>query len=188
MAEPLRLPNGDLTRTTGEALGVFLESHFPSARTNKGPKRSLNITKSGANGADWNMARKVVTEDRVRWAVNSFMPYKVPGPDSIYPICLQKGLDLIIKYLIKIYRGSIAMGCIPKPWRDVRVVLIPKPDREPSLAKSYRPISLSSFRLKILERLMDRFLREGTMTKHPLQESQHAYQRGNQQKLHYTRL
>ncbi len=33
-----------------------------------------------------------------------------------------EGLDLIIKYLIKVYRGSIAMGLIPKPWRDVAVV------------------------------------------------------------------
>ncbi len=60
MEEPLRLPNGDLTRTSGEALGVLLESHFPGARTNKGPERSLNITKSSANSADWYMARKVV--------------------------------------------------------------------------------------------------------------------------------
>ncbi len=49
MEEPLRLPNGDLTKTQGEALGVFLESTFPGARINKGPERSLNITKSGAN-------------------------------------------------------------------------------------------------------------------------------------------
>ncbi len=61
------------------------------------------------------MARKVVMEDRVRWAVNSFMLCKVPGPDGTYPICLLKGLDLIIKYLIKIYRGSTAMDHIPKP-------------------------------------------------------------------------
>ncbi len=87
----------------------------------------LNITKSGANSADWYMAWQVVTEDKVRWAVNSFVPYKAPGPDGIYPICLQKGLDLIIKYLIKVYRGSIAMGHIPKSWDDARVVLIPKP-------------------------------------------------------------
>ncbi len=119
MEEPLRLPNGDLTRTPGEALGVLLESHFPGARTNRGPERSLNITKSGANSADWYKARKVVTEDRLRWAVNSLMLYKAPGPDSIYPICLQKGLDLIIKHLIKRYRGTTAMGHIPEPWRHV---------------------------------------------------------------------
>ncbi len=78
------------------------------------------------------------------------------------------------------------MGHIPKQWRDVRVVLIPKPGREPSLAKSYRPISLSSFMLITLQRLMGRFLREETMTRHPPQESQNAYQGRNQ--LHCTRL
>ncbi len=53
MEESLILPNGDLTRTPGEAFGVFLENHFPGARTNKGSEMSLNITKSGANSADW---------------------------------------------------------------------------------------------------------------------------------------
>ncbi len=58
----------------------------------------------------------------------------------------------------------------------IRVVLIPKPGRESSLAKSYRPIRLSFFMLKTLKRLMNRFLRgEGNGTRHPLQEFQHAY-------------
>ncbi len=61
------------------------------------------------------MAQKVVMEGRTRQAVNSFMFYKAPDPKGIYPICLQKGLDLIIKHLIKVYRGSTAMGHIPKP-------------------------------------------------------------------------
>ncbi len=117
MEEPFRFPNGDLTRTPGEALRIFLDSHFPSARTNRGPERSLNITKSSANSADWYMARKVVMEDRVRWTVNSFMPYKASGPDGIYLVCLQKGLDLIIKYLVKVYRSLMAMGHVPKSWR-----------------------------------------------------------------------
>ncbi len=56
------------------------------------------------------------------------------------------------------------MGHIPKPWWDVREVLIPKPGRELSLAKFYRPISLSSAMLKTLERLMDKFLKEGALT------------------------
>ncbi len=47
------------------------------------------------------------------------------------------------------------MGRIPEPWKDVRVVLIPKPGKEPSLAKSYRPISLLSFVLKTLKGLLE---------------------------------
>ncbi len=40
-------------------------------------------------------------------AVNMFMPYKAPGSDGIYLMCLQEGLDRIIKYLIKVERGSM---------------------------------------------------------------------------------
>ncbi len=93
MEEPSQLPNGNLTRTPGEALGVLLESHFPGARTNSRPERSLNIARSGTNSADGYMAKKVVMEDRVGWVVNSFMPYKAPSPDGMYPISLQKGLN-----------------------------------------------------------------------------------------------
>ncbi len=79
MEEPLRLPTGDLTRTPGDILGALVESHFLGARINRVPERSLNSTKTGANSIDWHMIRKVVTEDRVRWAVNTFTPYEVPG-------------------------------------------------------------------------------------------------------------
>ncbi len=65
----------------------------------------MNITKIDANSIDWLMVTKVVMEDRVRWAVNAFMPHEAPSPESIYPMCLQKGLDLIIKNLIKVYRA-----------------------------------------------------------------------------------
>ncbi len=71
---PLRLSTGDLTKMPGEVLGVFLESHFPGTRINRGPERSLNTIKTGANGIDWHMAKQLVMEDRVRWAVNTVIP------------------------------------------------------------------------------------------------------------------
>ncbi len=52
MEETLRLLIGNLTRTEEEDLGVLLESHFPCARIKKGPERSLNTTKIGANSID----------------------------------------------------------------------------------------------------------------------------------------
>ncbi len=48
---------------------------------------------------------------------------KAPDPDGIYPICLQIGLDLTMKHLIKVYKGSIAMGHIPKSLREVNTNL-----------------------------------------------------------------
>ena len=57
------------------------------------------------------------------------------------------------------------------------VTFIPKPGKEyDSSPKSYRPITLSSFVLKGLERIMLWYLREKAITK--ALESQHAYKRG----------
>ncbi len=122
---------------------------LPGARINREPKRSLNITKTGAYSIVWHIARNAAVVDRVRWAVNTFIPYKALGTDGIYLTYLQKGLDQVIKYLIKVYK-RLAMGHILKSWRDVRVVLISKPGREPSLAKSYRLTSLSILYVKNL--------------------------------------
>jgi hypothetical protein len=42
----------------------------------------------------------------------------------------------------------------------------------------FRPISLTSFVLKTVERLVDRYLRDGVLALRPLHPNQHAYQAG----------
>jgi len=46
------------------------------------------------------------------------------------------------------------------------------------MVKAFRPISLMSFLLKTLKRLVDRFIRDDTLIKYPLNENQHAYMAG----------
>ena len=75
------------------------------------------------------MARKIVTEERVRWAVSLFAPYKSPGIDGIFPALLQKGLDILIETMVKIFRACIAYGYMPVQWCTSRVVFVPKPGR-----------------------------------------------------------
>ncbi len=89
------------------------------------------------------------------WAVNIFKSLKSPGPDGICSISLQEGLNFLIRYSINVYSSSLVMDHIPKLWRDVREVIIPKPGRECSLAKSYHPISLLFSAQKIYDRLLD---------------------------------
>ncbi len=78
----IRASKWRLDQNTGGGLGTPGKS-LPVARTNRGPERSVNITKSGANSADWYTTKKVVTEDRMRWVMNSFMPHQAPGLDGI---------------------------------------------------------------------------------------------------------
>jgi hypothetical protein len=58
------------------------------------------------------------------------------------------------------------------------IPIIPKPGRTSyELARSFRPISLTSFVLKTMERLVDQSIRVGLLKRFPLEHSQHAYQR-----------
>jgi hypothetical protein len=64
-------------------------------------------------------------------------------------------------------------------WRQVNVVFIPKPGRNSyNGPRDYRPISLTSFLLKAMERLVDRCLRDEALAIVRLHPNQHAYQAG----------
>ena len=55
-------------------------------------------------------------------------------------------------------------------------VLFTKPGRtDYTTVKAFRLISLMSFLLKTLERLVDGFIRDDTLIKYPLNENQHVY-------------
>lgn len=61
----------------------------------------------------------------------------------------------------------------------MKVVFIPKTGKDNYYeAKSFRPISLTSFLLKILEKLVDRYLKDSVLAADPLLPRQHVYQPG----------
>jgi hypothetical protein len=122
---------------------------------------------------------KVVTYRRVEWAIDSFAPYKSPGADGIFPALLQRAREIVIPHLVRIFRACLVTGYVPAIWQQVKVVFIPKPSRHSySGPRDYRPISLTSFLLKTIDRLVDRYLRDEVLALMPLHSNQHAYQAG----------
>ncbi|WP_333765253.1 RNA-directed DNA polymerase, partial [Streptomyces sp. IBSBF 2390] len=120
----------------------------------------------------------IVNSERLKWAIESFDPYKTPGPDGIYPALLQKALPKLLPWLLVIYTKALQFGYIPEAWRKVKVIFIPKAGKvSHTVAKDSRPISLSSFLLKCLERLVDTHIRKN-LTPERLSEGQHAYLKG----------
>jgi Reverse transcriptase (RNA-dependent DNA polymerase) len=101
------------------------------------------------------------------------------GKIGIFPALLTNGIETLLRLIEKIFTASLAVGYIPKSWRRVKMIFIPKPRRASyELAKSFRPISLISFFLKTMERLVDHSIRMGPLKRFLLHKSQHAYQRG----------
>jgi hypothetical protein len=78
---------------------------------------------------------------------------------QVWTESFQEGREVLIPYLIRIFRACLVSGYVPAVWCQVKVVFIPKPGRNSYCGpKDFRPISLTSFLLKTLERLVDRFL------------------------------
>lgn len=173
----LRYSNGDFTKTPEEAAKLLLDTHFPgnsciNSSDTATRFRDLTFRESEINA-------NCITLDRIRWAVKSFKPYKSAGLDEILPVLLQKALHQIENHLLTIFTASLKFGYIPKLWQGVRVVFIPKAGKDDyTLPKSFRPISLTSFLLKTLERLIERHIKDFISENCPISDSQHAFQEG----------
>ncbi len=87
---------------------------------------------------------------------------------------------LNINYILKIteiYRGMIRTGHTPAVLREMEVIFLPKVRKSDyAEPKAYRPITLSSFLLKGLERIVQWYLLEKVIP--PTLPHPHAYTRG----------
>ena len=178
----VKLPSGVWTETTEETLQHLLSVHFPGC-IQASQEDATSGTAAGATrwvpSRSWDLAAQVITEDRISWAFKSMMPFKAPGEDGIFPALIQHGLKYLVTPLCHIFRASLALSYIPKIWQIARVAFIPKPGRmNYSEAKAFRPISLTSFLLKGMEKLIDRHLRDGPISELPFHPRQHAFQAG----------
>jgi hypothetical protein len=128
---------------------------------------------------DWRVAVWFVTYRRQKWAIDSFAPYKSPGLDGIIPALLQEGWRILVPYLLKIFRACPVTGYIPAIWHQFMFVFIPKCGKNSySGPRDLRLISHTSFLLKTMDTLLDRFLREEISAFMPLHPYENAYQAG----------
>jgi hypothetical protein len=174
----IQLDSGHYTTSEKETLQELLRVHFPGSEIipeHLGGWDGLELESPYWRGArvDWIVSKNVISCDRLKWAVFSFQPYKSPVMDGILPIMLQRGFELLGRKLLLLLRASLALVYILMCWRHVRLVFIPKPGNPLSQAKSLRLISLMSFVLKTLEKLLGRNIRGGVLV-----ENQFAYRAG----------
>ena len=168
---------GNPTDHPMQTIQVLLDTHFPSNSpfqdNNSWP---IPTDQQEDNQFDPIQADEMFSIQKIKWAVKKFEPYKSPGPDGIYPICLQLALPIILPLIKSLFISCLQSSYLPQIWRQSKVIFIPKPGKstyyEP---KSYRPISLSCFLLKTMERLIELEMKSNWLTKFPLSSKQHAY-------------
>lgn len=182
-SEPITIPgflktgDGSFTKTHTETAELLLSTHFPGSV--KETDTSLNYSFEETTFAQSEVENEIITPNRIKWAIFSFDSYKSPGIDEIYPAMLQKAWDIVEPYIFHFYTASFRLSYIPKQWQKVKVTFLPKTGKDDyTIPKSFRPISLTSFLLKGMERLIDRYIRDFTIKHCPINEWQHAFQEG----------
>ena len=75
------------------------------------------------------------------------------GPDGIPPLFLKMFPELS-EQLCSLFNMTIQQGCVPKMWQIAKFIPIFKGKGSMLEVKNYRPISLTSFYCKTLERLV----------------------------------
>ena len=100
-------------------------------------------------------------------ALKEFGPYKAAGPDELFPIMLQALPDNALKKLISLYKASLALEYVPELWRNSKVIFIPKNKPAIKGPRDVRPISLATYMLKALERVVLWCMEETVLKKTP---------------------
>ena len=104
-----------------------------------------------------------------------FKAKKSTGPDLLRPAIFPFLTPNIIEVLTVIYECCISLEYTPLVWRDAKVIFIPKLGKNSyAEPKAFRPISLTNYFLKGLERLCCWSV-ESNLTENPLHARQHGF-------------
>ncbi|XP_021965805.1 uncharacterized protein LOC110861000 [Folsomia candida] len=164
--------DGVYTRTLSETYELLLDQSFP-----RDPQRVP--WEPDHSKVDDESINLMITSSKISNIINSFGPLKAAGKDGIFPALLQHGLAESIPYLVPLMRGCLTFGYTPLKWRESRVVFLPKPGKESyERASAWRPICLTSFLLKTLEKLVDGWVRTPDLVDRLQRHSQYAYMKG----------
>ena len=167
--------DGSTTDPGLDTLLILVKTHFPSATPLRGKVFNSKTgieTKKLVNKFDW------ISNAKIKEALNTFEKKKSPGPDGLKPLIFEYLPERYIDYLNLIYTSCIHFHYTPRLWRDTKVIFIPKPGKDNyRKPKAFRPISLSNYFLKGLERLVAWKMDE-SLIKYPIHKKQHGFQSG----------
>jgi hypothetical protein len=113
----------------------------------------------------------------VRRHILSLKPRTAPGNDGISTVMLRHLSNHAIQHLTLLFNAVLQLGHFPNIWKSAKVVPIHKPNKHPSDANSYRPISLLSSISKLLERIIASRLASFVNQNHLLPATQFGFRK-----------
>ena len=168
--------NGEVSDPGLETIQMLTDKHFPNAT--EVPHLTYSVENSRPMSEVKLMYQKWINDILIRKALAGFDTKKSPGPDDLKPVIFEYLTPIYIDYLNLIYKSCIFLHYTPRLWKETKVIFIPKPGKESYRdPKAFRPISLSNYFLKGLERLAV-WKTEKSLKDFPIHQKQHGFQAG----------
>lgn len=151
---PIRDSNGIWIRKDSEKAEEFAAHLEATFKPNKQHNTQYDQYNTNQDCTDPSIEK--ITLETVLRKMREINPNKAPGHDLITGKIL-KELPIRAKCVIRdIFNAIIKLNYFPETWKLAKIIMIPKPGKDRTQVKSYRPISL----LPILSKLFERILLE----------------------------
>ena len=169
---------GTVAASPEEALKNLCDIHFPTAIETT-EETIAEAHKQYNNKNIYQMDHEWITSERIKLAIEKFEVGKAPGIDNIPPDLLAHIGPIVVEEIRQLFLDTVSASYTPTIWRQSKVIFIPKGGKtDYSIAKAYRPISLTPFLFKTLERLCFWHAHEKALEKIPIHKRQYAYRAG----------
>jgi hypothetical protein len=177
--QPAQPPNqginfkGKSTTDPREMANHFNQQYTPT--TDKKPEQifrnTLRSLKKIKNISDPKIA---FTPEQTLKAITKSKNSKAIGPDGLSPIMMKHLGPNGIRYLTSIYNKSVNDSIIPSKWKTGKIIPLLKPGKPADEGTSFRPVTILSPPIKILEALLLPDVTEAVQ----LANHQHGFRKG----------
>ena len=169
--------NGEFKKSPPETFNYLLDILSPGRQQTENQATGYNLVNNPfMRPEDTEMIANICSFERMEAAINEFQPFKAPGPHGLYPVLLQKGWNQLKGYYHVIFQSCLRHSYVPSTWTEGTGIFLPKPGKESYVeAKSFRMITLTSFQLKWLERLILYHINKVNNVQAKLSEPQYGF-------------
>lgn len=138
--------------------------------------------------SDLNNLNSPVTASEILKELKKCKSKSAAGEDEINYLVLKNLPYNIYLFLAFIFTQCIKIGYFPKKYKKAIVIMLPKPKKDKSLVKNFRPVSLLSCVGKLLERIMKTRLINHFNKEELLNKYQYGFMPGKSTSEHIFRL
>lgn len=152
--QAITTPDGKKLTDYKQVLDALMSSSFPMDDISTDTTQQKEVREQMASDHYSQFDDITITQSEVETLINTLPYKKAPGIDGISGELLRGIAGKTSKYISAIIQSCLLHGYFPKQWKVAYVVMIPKPGKDPSSVKGWRPICLLCNMAKLLDKIV----------------------------------